>query len=187
MLRSLIPRVPRRTLPVRPSAALLSRSSIPTTALERRLLSVTAASRMASSLPSVDPPLSTAFPSDSFQLLPESQKAGAVEDALYQQQIKEVESWWASPRFAGIRRDWTAADVVSKRGSLQQSYPSSVMARKLWNLIREREAAGEPIHTMGAIDPVQMTQQAPHQEVLYLSGWACSKILLAIAQVESVG
>lgn len=30
---------------------------------------------------------------------------------------------------------------------------------------------------MGAIDPVQMTQQAPHQEVLYLSGWACSATL----------
>jgi len=98
-------------------------------------------------LPAVDPPLTKALPSDSFQLLPESQKAGAAEDALYEQQIKDVEAWWATSRYHDIKRPYTAADVVSKRGSQQQSYPSSTMARKLWNLIREREPQGEPIHT----------------------------------------
>ncbi|KAI1077443.1 isocitrate lyase [Whalleya microplaca] len=136
------------------------------------------------SLPAVAPPLSTALASDSFQLLPESEKTGAAEDALYEQQIKEVEAWWATPRYEGIKRPYTAADVVSKRGSQMQSYPSSVMARKLFNLIKEREAKGEPIHTMGAIDPVQMTQQAPHQEVLYISGWACSAVLTATNEVS---
>jgi isocitrate lyase len=95
----------------------------------------------------LDNPISAALPSDSFQLLPESQKAGAAEDALYDQQIKDVEVWWASPRYEGIKRPYSAADVVSKRGSQLQSYPSSVMARKLFNLIKEREAKGEPIHT----------------------------------------
>lgn len=136
------------------------------------------------SLPNVNPPLTTTFASDSYQLLPESQKAGAAEDALLGSQIKEVEAWWASPRFEGIKRDWTAADVVSKRGSLQQSYPSSVMARKLWNLVQERAAEGNPIHTLGAIDPIQMTQQAPHQEVLYISGWACSSLLTTTNEVS---
>lgn len=37
---------------------------------------------------------------------------------------------------------------------------------------------------MGAIDPVQMTQQAPHQEVLYLSGWACSSVLTTTNEVS---
>lgn len=107
-----------------------------------------AAKRMATfPLPQVSPPISTALPSDSFQLLPESQKAGAAEDALYEQQIKDVEAWWASPRYEGIKRPYSAADIVSKRGSQLQSYPSSVMARKLFNLIKEREAKGEPIHT----------------------------------------
>jgi isocitrate lyase len=92
-------------------------------------------------------PVSAALPSDTFQLLPESQKAGAAEDALYDQQIKDVEAWWASPRYEGIKRPYSAADVVSKRGTQLQSYPSSVMARKLFNLIKEREAKGEPIHT----------------------------------------
>ncbi|ROV93862.1 hypothetical protein VMCG_08776 [Cytospora schulzeri] len=130
-----------------------------------------------SSLPLVSAPLSTSLPSDSFHLLSDTSKPGRPEDALYEQQIKDVEAWWATPRFAGIKRPYSAADVVSKRGSLQQTFPSSLMARKLWNLVQQRLVNGEPIHTMGAIDPVQMTQQAPHQEVLYLSGWACSATL----------
>ena len=168
--------------------------------------------RRAGSLPPANPPISTALASDSFQLLPEAEKAGSAEDALYDQQIKDVEAWWASPRYEGIKRPYTAADVVSKRGSQLQNCPSSVMARKLFNLIKEREAKGEPIHTsmwdprimnclhiigddttnevfcsfsvVGAIDPVQMTQQAPHQEVLYISGWACSSLLTTTNEVS---
>lgn len=121
---------------------------------------------------------------DAFQLLPESQKTGRAEDELYESQIKEVEAWWSSDRFKGIKRPYNAEDVVSKRGTQKISYPSSVMATKLFNLIRERESKGEPIHTMGAIDPVQMTQQAPHQEVLYISGWACSSLLTTTNEVS---
>ena len=38
---------------------------------------------------------------------------------------------------------------------------------------------------MGAIDPVQMTQQAPNQEVLYISGWACSSLLTTTNEVSA--
>ncbi|KAJ5484313.1 Isocitrate lyase/phosphorylmutase [Penicillium expansum] len=124
------------------------------------------------------------FTSDAYQLLSTQEKAGAAEDALYDQQLRDVESWWNSPRYEGIKRPYTAADVVSKRGSLQQTYPSSLMARKLFNLLNERAAAGQPVHTMGAIDPVQMTQQAPNQEILYVSGWACSSLLTSTNEVS---
>lgn len=142
MLRSIPRHIPRRATPVR-SSVFLAKSSA---RASQRFFSATVASRMAS-LPPVSPPVSTALPSDSFQLLPEAEKAGAAEDALYEQQLKDVEAWWASPRYEGIKRPYSVADVVSKRGSLQQSYPSSVMARKLWDLLRERGAKGEPIHT----------------------------------------
>ncbi|GLA57757.1 hypothetical protein AtubIFM55763_004807 [Aspergillus tubingensis] len=138
----------------------------------------------APTLPLVEPLVSSALPGDSYQLLSTANKAGAAEDALYEQQIKDVEAWWASPRFEGIKRPYSAADVVSKRGSLQQTYPSSLMARKLFNLLNERAAEGKPVHTMGAIDPVQMTQQAPNQEVLYISGWACSSLLTTTNEVS---
>jgi isocitrate lyase len=98
-------------------------------------------------LKTISPPISTALPSDAFQLLQERDKAGQAEDALFEQQLKDVETWWATPRYKGIKRPYSAADVVSKRGSQMQSYPSSVMARKLFNLLAEKEAKGEPIYT----------------------------------------
>ncbi|KAB8288452.1 hypothetical protein EYC80_010117 [Monilinia laxa] len=169
----------RRITSVVPRRGSTARAPI----LTVRHLSASCSSRMPA-LKALNDPISRTLASDSFQLVPESLKAGLAEDELYEQQIKEVETWWNSPRYEGIKRPYSAADVVSKRGSQQQSYPSSVMARKLFNLIKEREAKGQPIHTMGAIDPVQMTQQAPNQEVLYISGWACSSVLTTTNEVS---
>jgi isocitrate lyase len=122
--------------------------------------------------------------SNSYQLLPTSSKAGLAEEQFFDQQVQDVELWWASERFKGIKRPYSPEDVVSKRGSMLQTYPSSIMAQKLFNLLNERAAAGDPVHTMGAIDPVQMTQQAAHQEVLYVSGWACSSVLTTTNEVS---
>lgn len=138
-----------------------------------------------SSLPSVQPPVSSSVPADSFQLLSTEHKAGDAEDILFKQQVEDVKKWWASPRYNGIKRPYTPEDVVSKRGTLQQQYPSSLMARKLFNLLAERAAEGKPVHTMGAIDPIQMTQQAPNQEILYISGWACSSVLTTTNEVSA--
>ncbi|PHH66718.1 hypothetical protein CDD82_1525 [Ophiocordyceps australis] len=123
-------------------------------------------------------------PADAFQLLGEAQKAGEAEDALHEAQVRAVEAWWTSERFVGIKRPYSADEVVSKRGSQMASYTSSVMAAKLFALVRERLARGEPIHTLGAIDPIQMTQQAAHQEALYVSGWACSSLLTTTNEVS---
>jgi isocitrate lyase len=38
---------------------------------------------------------------------------------------------------------------------------------------------------MGAIDPVQMSQQAANQEALYVSGWACSSVLTTTNEVSA--
>ena len=124
---------------------LWRRSSSPRTSLIRRFSAHPA--RMAASLPQVNPPVSSVLPSDSFQLLSPTEKVGAAEDSLYDQQIEDVKNWWSSPRYEGIRRPYTAEDVVSKRGSLQITYPSSIMARKLFNLLNERAAEGKPVHT----------------------------------------
>ncbi|MCJ1336692.1 hypothetical protein MMC09_001970 [Bachmanniomyces sp. S44760] len=149
-----------------------------------RMLSASHIHMMTARLPAVDPPVSFQLPSDSYQLLPTQNKTGVAEDSLFEQQVQDVKKWWASPRYEGIKRPYSADDVVSKRGSLQQTYPSSLMARKLFNLFKERSSKGEPVHTLGAIDPVQMTQQALHQEVLYISGWACSSVLTSTNEVS---
>lgn len=104
--------------------------------------------RLASSnLPEIKPPLSYSLPADAYQLLPTSAKAGSAEDSLFEQQVEDVQEWWASSRYDGVKRPYSAEDVVSKRGALQQTYPSSLMARKMFNLFKERAAAGVPVHT----------------------------------------
>lgn len=39
--------------------------------------------------------------------------------------------------------------------------------------------------SVGAIDPIQMSQQAANQEVLYVSGWACSSVLTTTNEVSA--
>lgn len=87
-----------------------------------------------------------------FQLGP---KTGEAEDTLYSEQIQDLQEWWDSPRFKGLRRDHTAEDVVSKRGTLQSEYPSSLMARKLHDILARRAAAGQPVHTSMRTPAVQ--------------------------------
>jgi isocitrate lyase len=90
----------------------------------------------------------------------------------------ETQKWFDSPRFNGIKRSYGPADVVSKRGSMPVIPPqSSLMADKLFSLLRHRFEERKPVHTMGAIDPVQVSQMAHFLEVTYVSGWACSSVL----------
>lgn len=85
--------------------------------------------------------------SENFHLLKTESKAGRAEELLFDQQVQDVKQWWASPRYEGIKRSYSPEDVVSKRGSLQQVYPSSLMARKLFDLLKAKSAVGEPVHT----------------------------------------
>lgn len=55
----------------------------------------------------------------------------------------------------------------SARFSHQQS-------NKLWSLLTKLYAKGGYSHTFGALDPVQVTQMAPHLSSIYVSGWQCS-------------
>lgn len=110
--------------------------------------------------------------------LPLNPPSVAEEEAQFRARVDEVQAFFDQPRFANLRRPYTAEAVASKQGSLPPSpLPSTLLADKLWRLFTERAKEGKPTHTMGAIDPVQMTQMAPHQEVLYVSGWACSSLL----------
>ena len=53
-------------------------------------------------------------------------------------------------RWAKTKRPYTAAEVVSKRGTLPISYPSGVQAKKLYKTLSERFKNGTPSHTYGA-------------------------------------
>lgn len=158
MLRRIATTAPRRVALSSPSITIPLLRTITTTA------------RAMAPLIPASPPVSRQLPSDGFQLLAEADKAGEAEDALYEQQIKEVEEWWASERYKGIKRPYSAHDIVSKRGSQLQSYPSSVMARKLFNLIKQREAEGKPIHTSKPHPHLQPTLNLRERKLTASSG-----------------
>lgn len=100
-----------------------------------------------------------------------------------EQEVKKLNEWWATPRFKHIKRSYSAEDVIKHRGSLPieaTRYPSSYQAQQLFRLLEEKFHKREPLHTLGVIDPVQMSQLARCKDihVTYVSGWACSSTLV---------
>jgi isocitrate lyase len=87
-----------------------------------------------------------------------------------QQQIAALEKDWAeNPRWKGIKRGYSAADVVRLRGSLQIEHTLAKRgAEKLWNLVNT-----EPfVNSLGALTGNQAMQQVKAGlKAVYLSGW----------------
>src|SRR5512139_4217151 len=86
------------------------------------------------------------------------------------QQIAALEKDWAeNPRWKGIKRGYSAADVVRLRGSLQIEHTLAKRgAEKLWKLINT-----EPfVNSLGALTGNQAMQQVKAGvPAIYLSGW----------------
>ncbi|MBW4031138.1 MAG: isocitrate lyase [Acidobacteria bacterium] len=87
----------------------------------------------------------------------------------------ELEAEWAAdPRWSGVRRDYTAADVIALRGSVREE---RTLARrgseKLWELIQNNsENPDEWVSALGAITGNQAVQQIrAGLQAIYLSGW----------------
>ncbi|KAE9616815.1 Isocitrate lyase 1 [Lupinus albus] len=96
------------------------------------------------------------------------------EEARFEAEVVEVQTWWSSERFKLTQRPDSARDVVSLRGNLKQTYGSNEMAKKLWSTLKTHQANGTASRTFGALDPVQVTQMAKHLDTIYVSGWQCS-------------
>jgi len=86
------------------------------------------------------------------------------------QQIAALEKDWAeNPRWKGIKRSYSAADVVRLRGSIAVEHTLAKRgAEKLWNLVNT-----EPfVNTLGALTGNQAMQQVKAGlKAIYLSGW----------------
>ena len=83
---------------------------------------------------------------------------------------KNVEKQWeSSPRWKGIRRDYSADDVLRLRGSIEIRYTIAEMgAERLWQLLHS-----EPyVAALGALTGNQAVQQVrAGLKAIYLSGW----------------
>ena len=90
-----------------------------------------------------------------------------------EQQIAELEKDWAeNPRWANVKRGYSAEDVVRLRGSLQPEHTLAKRgAEKLWDLVNGGAKKGY-VNAFGAITAGQAMQQAKAGlEAVYLSGW----------------
>ena len=87
-----------------------------------------------------------------------------------EQQIAELKKDWAeNPRWNGVKRPYSAEDVVRLRGSLNIEYTLARNgAKKLWELVNN-----EPyINCLGALTGGQAMQQVKAGiKAIYLSGW----------------
>ena len=85
-------------------------------------------------------------------------------------EIAELSHRWSSdPRWEGIHRSYSAADVVGLRGSVRVEYTLARLgAERLWRLLRE----GDYVHTFGALTGAQAVQMVrAGLQAIYLSGW----------------
>ena len=86
------------------------------------------------------------------------------------QQTRELEQDWAeNARWRGITRDYSAADVVRLRGSVQVEYTLARLgAGKLWRLVNQ----DEPLCALGALTGNQAIQEIQAGlKAIYCSGW----------------
>ncbi|MBV8030137.1 MAG: isocitrate lyase [Betaproteobacteria bacterium] len=87
-----------------------------------------------------------------------------------QQQIRALEQDWATnPRWKGVKRGYSAADVVRLRGSVAVEHTLARRgAEKLWKMCHERPF----VNSLGALTGNQAMQQVKAGvPAIYLSGW----------------
>ena len=80
-----------------------------------------------------------------------------------------AQDWAGNPRWAGVRRDYSAEDVVRLRGSVREEHTLARRgAERLWELLHTRDY----VHALGAFTGLQATQMVrAGLEAIYLSGW----------------
>jgi isocitrate lyase len=93
-----------------------------------------------------------------------------TEQLSREQQIAALEKDWATnPRWKGIKRGYSAADVVRLRGSFPIEHTIARRgAEKLWNLLHTEDY----VNCLGALTGGQAMQQVKAGvKAIYLSGW----------------
>ena len=94
----------------------------------------------------------------------------------FEWQLAATRDWFAQPRFDGIVRLHTAAEVAAQQGTILPDYTvARTAAEAFYARLRELFAAGEQITTFGPYSPGQVVvMKRMGIEAIYLGGWATS-------------
>jgi isocitrate lyase len=90
-------------------------------------------------------------------------------DTISQQAANLRNEWETDPRWANIKRSYTAEDVIRLRGSVTEEHTLARRgATRLWELLQTEDA----VRALGAITGNQAVQQVrAGLQAIYLSGW----------------
>ena len=88
----------------------------------------------------------------------------------FDDQVAKLEKRWATDRYKGVERPYTAEEVVRLRGSIREDHTLARLgAERLWRSIRFGD---EPVRTFGALTGNQAVQMVrAGLQSIYLSGW----------------
>jgi isocitrate lyase len=83
--------------------------------------------------------------------------------------VRIEQEWRDDPRWAGVQRDYSAADVIALRGSLPHDHAfARQAAERLWDQLHTQDF----VHALGALSGGQAIQMAKAGlQAIYLSGW----------------
>jgi isocitrate lyase len=93
-----------------------------------------------------------------------------MSDRRLKGKAEELQRQWDSdPRWTGLKRDYTAEDVIRLRGSVQEEHTLARLgAERLWKLLHEEDY----VNALGALTGNQAVQQVrAGLKAIYLSGW----------------
>jgi isocitrate lyase len=94
----------------------------------------------------------------------------------FESEVAETARWFASPRFEGITRLYSARQVVEQRGTIQVDYSvARTAAEQFYARLQELFAQRKQITTFGPYSPGQaVALKRMGIEGIYLGGWATS-------------
>lgn len=96
--------------------------------------------------------------------------------SAFDQQVATIKKWFDSPRFKGIVRLYSPADVAEQQGSIQGDYAvARAAAEGFYARLRELFEKRRQITTFGPYSPGQaVSMKRLGIEAIYLGGWATS-------------
>ncbi len=94
----------------------------------------------------------------------------------FESEVTQTAGWFASKRFDGITRLYSARQVVEQRGTIQADYTvARTAAEQFFARLQELSAAHQQITTFGPYSPGQaVALKRAGIEAIYLGGWATS-------------
>src|SRR5215468_5819015 len=94
----------------------------------------------------------------------------------FDQEVAELRRWFGSERFAGIKRLYSAREVVEQRGTIRAEYTvARDTAEAFYARLRQLFAERRSITTFGPYSPGQaVAMKRAGIEGIYVGGWATS-------------